>query len=170
MLERRRLGLDGSVREETALPYEVGARDAVTLPLPPTVASAEDPSREVLLVEAAGLRQAQSTSPEPVEGPRHRAWWWFAEDRDGGLVAADLDAQARAVLGGYEVTVTARCLVKDLAVLADRVAPDAVVDAMLVTLLPGETATIAVTSATDVAPEAFVEPLVLRSANQLLGR
>ena len=51
---------------------------------------------------------------------------------------------------------------------ADRVAPDGRVDAMLLTLLPGESATIRVTTAADVPREAFLDPLVLRSANQLL--
>jgi beta-mannosidase len=72
--------------------------------------------------------------------------------------------------GGYAVSVTARALVKDLAVLADRVAPDARVDTMLLTLLPGESATIAVRTGAEVPPEAFLDPLVLRSVNQLLVR
>ena len=87
---------------------------------------------------------------------------------DADLPAQDLETRARAVDGGYEVSVTARALVKDLAVLADKVAPDARVDAMLLTLLPGESATIGVRALDDVAPEAFLDPRVLRSANQLV--
>ncbi|MGI3780714.1 MAG: hypothetical protein ACRYG2_08040, partial [Janthinobacterium lividum] len=115
--------------------------------------TAVDPAREVLLAEADGLR----------------GWWWFAEDRDADLPAADLELRAHAVPDGYEVTVTARTLVKDLALLADRVSPDARVSAMLRTLLPGESATIVVHAAEGVAPEAFLDPLVLRSANQLVA-
>jgi beta-mannosidase len=37
-----------------------------------------------------------------------------------------------------------------------------------VTLLPGETATFMIRTAATVAPEAFLDPLVLRCANQLL--
>jgi beta-mannosidase len=40
--------------------------------------------------------------------------------------------------GGYDVEVRAHTLVRELCLLADRVAADAVVDDQLVTLLPGE--------------------------------
>ena len=148
----RRLGVDGTTLAEVGLAYEVAARGTVTLPLPVEVAAAGVPAAELLLAEADG----------------RRGWWRFTEDRDGDLPAPDLEATARAVDGGYAVDVTARSLVKDLAVLPDRVAPDARVDAMLLTLLPGESATIGVTTAADVPPEAFLDPLVLRSVNQLV--
>jgi beta-mannosidase len=64
--------------------------------------------------------------------------------------------------------VTARELAKDVAVLADKVAPDAQVDDMLVTLLPGETAVFTVTTGAAVEPDAFADPTVLRTANQLV--
>ncbi|GAA3549945.1 glycoside hydrolase family 2 protein [Microlunatus spumicola] len=148
----RRLGFDGTDVETVALPFAVSARGAVTLPLPAGVATSGDPSRELLLAEAGGLR----------------GWWWFAEDRDAALPAQDLTVAARAVADGYEVTVTAQALVKDLAVLADRVAPDGRVDDMLLTLLPGESATVRVAAPPGATPEALLEPLVLRSANQLV--
>nr|WP_232530983.1 glycoside hydrolase family 2 protein [Microlunatus antarcticus] len=150
----RRLGFDGTALADVELAYDVAPRSAVTLPVPADVATAGDRAAEVLLAEVDG----------------RRGWWWFAEDRDAALPGQDLSARAWAVDDGYEVTVTARSLVKDLALLADRAAPDARVDAMLLTLLPGESATITVRSAAGVAPEAFLEPLVLRSANQLVYR
>jgi len=148
----RRLGFDGTALETVALPYEVPARGAVTLPLPADLATAGDPARELLLAEAGGLR----------------GWWWFAEDRDAALPAQDLTVGARAVADGYEVTVTAQALVKDLAVLADRVVPAGRVDDMLLTLLPGESATVLVAAPAGASPEALLEPFVLRSANQLV--
>ena len=148
----RRLGFDGTTLAEATLRYDVAPRDAVTLPLPGDVVAPGDPTREVLLVEAEGSR----------------GWWWFAEDRDAELPPQDLDAEAYAVAGGYEVRVTARALVKDLAVLVDRVAPDARSGAMLLTLLPGESATVTVETTDRVPPEALLDPLVLRSANQLV--
>ena len=48
---------------------------------------------------------------------------------------------SRTTPEGYRLTVTTQAFLRDLAVLADRLAPDAVVDDMLVTLLPGESAT-----------------------------
>jgi len=148
----RRLGLDGTVLAQDALPFAVGARDAVTLPLDAALAVPVDAADEVLLAEVDG----------------RRGWWWFAEDRDSRLRAPGLDAEVRAVPGGHDVVVHARTLLKDLAVLADRAAPDAEVDELLVSLLPGETTTFRVTTAA-LDGEALLSPLVLRSANQLVS-
>jgi beta-mannosidase len=63
--------------------------------------------------------------------------------------------------------VTAQTYTRDSSVLADRVAADAHVDEALVTLLPEETATFEVRTTATVRPAAFLDPLVLRSANQL---
>ncbi len=72
--------------------------------------------------------------------------------------------------GGYRITVTAHSYARDVFVQADRVDPRATVDAGLVTLTAGRSAVFAVTSDADIPPEAFLDPLVLRSANQLLAR
>ncbi len=91
----------------------------------------------------------------------------FGEDLEHDYEPAALSAEAAAVAGGYRVDVTASALARDVALLADRVAPDAVVDDMLVTLLPGETRSFLVRSAATVDPATFAGPLVLRSANAL---
>jgi beta-mannosidase len=72
-------------------------------------------------------------------------------------------------LNGYRVSVTAHALVRDLAVLADKVHPDAVVDDMLITLLPGESVVFTVTSAAEFDPTLLLDSKVLRSANQLVA-
>ena len=59
--------------------------------------------------------------------------------------------------------------VRDLALLVDRIAPDAEVDEMLVTLLPGESVTFHVTGAEGADPLDFSDPLVLRSVHQLVA-
>ena len=77
-----------------------------------------------------------------------RGLWFFAEDRDSDAAAARRSTHRRpGPTDGYQVTVTAIGLVRDLALLVDKVDPDAVVDDMLVTLLPGESVTWQVTSA-----------------------
>ncbi|MEU4250017.1 glycoside hydrolase family 2 protein [Amycolatopsis sp. NPDC026612] len=91
----------------------------------------------------------------------------FGEDLEHDYEPGALTVAAAAVAGGYRVDVTASALARDVALLADRVAPDAVVDDMLVTLLPGETRSFLVRSAATVDPAAFADPLVLRSANAL---
>ena len=55
-------------------------------------------------------------------------------------------------------------------VLADRVAPDAEVDDMLVDLLPGESHTFLVRTAAEVDPAEFTREPVLRSAASLHPR
>nr|WP_231121577.1 hypothetical protein [Motilibacter peucedani] len=149
-----RRGLDGTVLEEAALALSAGPRQTVRLPVPPEVASSEDPAHELLVAEAEGAA---------------RALWHFAEDRDTALTTADLETRVEQVDGGYDVTVHARTFVKDLVLLADKVSPDASVDDMLVTLLPGETTTFHVSSEAQLDADALVAPRVLRSANQLVA-
>ena len=67
---------------------------------------------------------------------------------------------------GYDVTVTATALAKDLAFFPDRLDPAARVDSGLVTLSAGESHTFHVTGAK--APE-WVGVPVLRSANDLVN-
>ena len=148
----RRVDLAGGTLAEQRLPFHVAPRSTVTVVLDATVSEPGQPGRELISVDAQGVR----------------AFHFFAEDIVLELPAPKLQATAEAVPGGYRVQVTARRLVKDLALLADRVAPDAVVDDQLVTLLPGESTTITVRSAAVVDPASLLDPAVLRSANQLV--
>jgi beta-mannosidase len=144
-----RLTLAGERRATAALPVSVPARAAVTVPLVGAVAAAEDPRQELLLAEADG----------------ERAWWFFAEDRDIRYPAPAYDAAVEAFAAGAWVTVTARSLLRDLTLFPDRLDPAATVDRALVTLLPGESATFAVTSSRPLDPGALTSRPVLRFAN-----
>ncbi len=146
-----RRGFDGTVLQRCELSLEVAGRDTVTLELPVEFASPQDAAAELLVAET----------------DRARAYWFFREDKDLALPAPRFDAEASAVDGGYLVRVTARALLRDLSVLADRVCADAVVDDMLLTLLPGESAAVLVRTTQTCEPAAFLDPAVLRSANQL---
>jgi len=64
--------------------------------------------------------------------------------------------------------VTAGALVRDLALLVDKVDPAATVDDMLVTLLPGETVVFEVATVVTGAEADLVSADVLRTANELL--
>jgi beta-mannosidase len=92
----------------------------------------------------------------------------FAEDRDARYAPAPLRAEAVAVPGGYRVDVRAESFARDVAILADRVAPVAEVDVQLVSLLAGEARSFTVRTAATVEPAAFADPLVLRCANSLV--
>jgi beta-mannosidase len=148
-----RHGFDGTLHAKAVVQLDVEARESVTLPVPAEVATPHDRAQEVLVVEGLG----------------QRAWWQFAEDVDAALPAQQLSATATQVEGGYRVDVRAEAYVHDLALLADRLAPDAVVDDMLVTLLPGDSVQFLVRTECSLPVEALVAPSVLRSANQLVA-
>ncbi len=141
-LERR--GFDGTLSSGETLPFAVPARSAAV------VASAGE-RRGVLVAESRDVRRVHL----------------FGEDIDHRYAPAGLTARVEPVPGGYRVAVTASALAVDIALLADRVAEDAVVDDLLVTLLPGETHTFTVRTAAAVEPGAFAHPLVLRCANEV---
>ncbi|MBX6357600.1 MAG: glycoside hydrolase family 2 protein, partial [Micromonosporaceae bacterium] len=124
---------------------------AATVPLPADVAVPEDPRAELLLAEATG----------------DRAWWFFAEDRDLAYPKAEYDARAEAAPDGALVTVTARTLLRDLALFPDRLDPSATVDDALVTLLPGESVTFTVRASTPLDPALLTSPPVLRCVNDI---
>jgi beta-mannosidase len=151
-LPLRALDFDGKLRDEELLTISAAPWSVAAVPLPALLAASPRPEQELLV---AG------------DGPG-RAVWYHREDKDLALPPPAVTAVAEPTAAGYQVTVEAATLQRDLALLADKAAPDAVVDDMLVTLLPGEKAVFAVRTATAVDPAELVSPRVLRSANQLL--
>lgn len=149
-----RRGFDGEVLAESSVDVDLAPRTTERVAVPSSVATAGDATGELMVAELGD----------------ERGLWFFAELRDSALGEADLETEARRVDGGVEVVVTARTLVRELALLVDVAAPDAEVDDMLVTLLPGERAVFTIRTGSDVDPSRFVSPDVLRSANALLTR
>jgi beta-mannosidase len=127
-------------------------RAVTDTPLPADLLAVGDPSREVVIADIDGLRAVRL----------------FAEDTELAYEPDAVSAAAELTPDGWAVTVTASSFARDVAVLADRIAPDAMIDDMLVDLLPGETRTFIVRTGTVVDPEAFTAPEVLRSANALV--
>jgi beta-mannosidase len=151
-LEVRRLSFDGSQLAVMSVPTDIPARGTVTLEVPAAVGPPVDGAGELLIATLGD----------------QRALWFFAEYRDSNLDSPRLTVTAARVGGGYAVTVTAANLVRDLALLVDKLDGGARVDDQLVTLLPGESVTFAVTSAAVIEDAAWADPTVLRSANQLV--
>ena len=140
-IERR--GLDGSVLATWTESLDLAPRATQELPLPAeSAAGAVD--RELLVA---------STGAE-------RAFWFFAEDKDLAYPPAEYDVE----VDGQSVRVTARTLLRDLSLFPDRLAPDATVDDMLVTLLPGESHTFVVQGVSALEPDNLTKP-VLRCVN-----
>ena len=156
-----REGFDGTVSAEAVLDVVVEARATVEVLLPGDVATPERPGSELVVARAPD---------EGGGGPGGRALWFFAEDRDTACARQEdvLTATVHPVDGGYRVDLAASALVRDVAVLADRLDPAATVDDMLLTLLAGESASVHVTTAAILGAGDLVSREVLRSANQLV--
>jgi beta-mannosidase len=161
-LTLRRVAYDGRVLASEQVSLTVAARDTVTAPVPSSVAEFGAPESELLVASADGVA---------------RGLWFPVEPRDSALAAAALTTSVTALAAGagveagagYRVEVTAGSLVRDLALLVDKVDPAATVDEMLVTLLPGETAVFMVTSDVAGVGKELVSGRVLRTANELVG-
>jgi beta-mannosidase len=152
VVERRAFG--GEVFAQWTAGLEVGARDTAGLRIPADVATPVDVASELLVVTAGDRRTT----------------WFFAEDKDLAYPEPQLDIEVTSNSGVAEVRVTARTLVRDLAVFADRLDPAASTDDMLVTLLPGETHTFGVDGLTrSLAPHEVAGAPVLRCAGDSAG-
>jgi beta-mannosidase len=149
-----RLAISGEPRAKAAIELDVPPHSAVTLPLPSDLTASDDPRRELLVADADG----------------QRAWWFFAPDRDIAYPPPEYEATAERAPDGWRVTVHAGTILRDLALFPDRLDPAASVDDLLVTLLPGESATFAVRSRLDLDPAALTARPVLRCVNDVAAR
>jgi beta-mannosidase len=150
-LEVTRQDFTGNVVARSALAIVARPGESSAIELEGAVATAERPADEVLVVSAEG----------------HRALWFYAEDRDLHLPAPQLSARAERAGDGYDVVIEASTLQRDLALLVDKLDQAARVDDMLLTLLPGSSVRLHVSSPSTLDEAALVGPGVLRSANQL---
>ncbi|GAB2606063.1 glycoside hydrolase family 2 protein [Streptomyces capparidis] len=146
----RRVAVDGTVAAEARVPFSAGPRSVVRVALPEHVVPAPGCAKELLVVDAGELRALWSACPDRE----------FAHPRP----AYDVEVARRGA--GAEVTVRARALLRDLLLQADRLHPDAVADRGLVTLLPGESVTIAVANWPEPSREAAEAALYCVNAAQ----
>lgn len=113
------------------------------------VGVAGDPAQELLVADTG----------------TERAIRFLADDLDIAYPEPRFDTAVTRTATGYDITVTARSLVHELAVFADRLAPDAEADQCLLTLLPGDHATIRVTTRYQLDPARLTARPVLRCLN-----
>jgi beta-mannosidase len=150
----KRLRLDGTVLAEFEFWRLLCDRfEAKAFTLPQDIATADDPGNEVIVVDMLD----------------RRAFHYFVEDIDLKLPKPEMRIEVSKRKGGYAVAVTAVSLLKDLCLMADRLDPDAVVDTMLITLLPGETHVFEVETQAAIGVADIVVGTVLRSANDLVS-
>ncbi|GAA4200528.1 glycoside hydrolase family 2 protein [Microbispora amethystogenes] len=144
-----RLSLAGEILAKERFDVSVAVRGTASADLPEAVARSGNPAGEVLV---ATLGDA-------------RALWFPREDPAMDYPPAEMDTVVEEIEDGQRVTVTARTLVRELAIFPDRLDPRATVDDQLVTLLPGETAVFHVSGGSP-DPGALVRHPVLRCVNE----
>ncbi|MEV0582955.1 glycoside hydrolase family 2 protein [Nonomuraea sp. NPDC050310] len=143
-LEQRRLTVGGETLAEGRVAVEVPARSTAVVPL------LDGPDAGLVAITLG----------------EHRRLHFLAEDPQAGLPVAAYDTRVTAEPGGVAVTVTARTLLRELALFPDRLDPAATVDEQLVTLLPGESVTFHVATERELDPAALIGHPVLRCVNE----
>ncbi|WP_329373105.1 glycoside hydrolase family 2 protein [Streptomyces sp. NBC_00669] len=146
----RRVSVDGEVLAEARVPFTAAARTVADLPVPEQLRPAAGSTTQLLTADADADADADAGSG--ADGLR--AYWFPARDKDFAYPRPrwDLELAVRGDGAGgpegaapaVEITVTARTLLRDLLLQADRLGPAATADRGLTTLLPGERATITV--------------------------
>ncbi|MFI6079421.1 glycoside hydrolase family 2 protein [Streptomyces sp. NPDC051217] len=127
----RRTAADGRTLAETTVTVRAGARSVAVASVPDELLPDADSAKEFLVADAGELRAVHF----PV---RDREFAFPAPRYDVETVPHGDEADV------VDVVVTARTLLRDLLLQADRLTPTAVADQGLLTLLPGESATIRV--------------------------
>ena len=95
-----------------------------------------------------------------------RGFWWFAADYDMPYDQPRVDASLTRTPDGYQLSVRASSVIRDLCVFVDRLDPDAVVSDAVVTLLPGDTATFDIATRRTMTLDALTRPPVMNCANR----
>ena len=147
-----RQAFTGEVLATAELRLRVPPRSTALLDLADDLLEPADPRSEVLVAITTDARTD----------------YLFGEDRELRYHPAPFTASVTPVADGYRVDVLATSYVRDLALLADKVATDAVVDDMLISLSAGEAHHFVVrTSERLHEPSTLLHPRVLRCANTL---
>ena len=149
VLSRERL--DGLALANVDVEVNVEPRTVTPIALAEEIFRPDDPAAEIVVARLEDLIRVHT----------------FVEDIELALEPDPLQVNVSQADNGYAVTVTARSLARDVALLADQATPDASVDDALITLTAGQSATFHVrTIARDIA-QALTRPPVLRTANDL---
>ncbi len=148
-----RIRVDGTVQASGTLTLAAPGFGACRLPLPAALSEPGDVSAELLvLTSSSGARAIHA----------------FAEDRDLAYQPLDVEVEVERTGEDVVVSITARGLVRDLCLFADRVSPEAEADQALITLLPGESAAIRVSNVPPGREGELTRYPVLRAVNDLV--
>ncbi|AXK33569.1 glycoside hydrolase family 2 protein [Streptomyces armeniacus] len=134
----RRMSADGRTLAGTRLDLGAAARTVAEAAVPAELVPDAGSGKEYLVADA----DADADAGDAERGLR--ALHFPVRDREFAYPAPRFDVELARRGDAVEVTVTARTLLRDLLLQADRLGPEATADRGLLTLLPGERATIAV--------------------------
>lgn len=148
-LQVTRFSVAGKELAQERHAIKVGARSRHVIVLTEPLTNPADPNRELIVAELDDRRTIH----------------FFAEDVRVAFDVPELDIAVADVDGGVEVHVTARTLLRDLMLAADRVDPGCEVDTQIVTLLPGETHRFMVSTTVAASDPRWYEPTVLYCVN-----
>ncbi|MFC1415058.1 glycoside hydrolase family 2 protein [Streptacidiphilus cavernicola] len=128
-VELRRVAADGTTTARFTTTVEAAERSVAHVELPSELTCDADRAKEFWVADADGLR----------------ALHFAAADRDFAYPQAEFDVTVDTREHDTLITVTARTLLRDLLLRADRLDPAAATDRGRITLLPGEQAAFTVT-------------------------
>lgn len=148
----QRLAFDGTELAVHRQDLTLGAFETKTIEIPADVAKADNEAGEFIVASFDGVRGT----------------WFFAAPRDSELTPANIETVVSPTDTGATVRITAANLVRDLALLADVVHPEARVDQSLITLLPGEHVTLRVDLPQGIDANRINRGGVIRTANELV--
>ncbi len=140
----RRISDAGVDLARRRVPVAVPPRGVQRLAVPPEVLDWDEPAAEVIVAELQG----------------RRAHWYATEPIASSFVGAPPRLRVHPTDSGAQIEVTATTLLRDFLVQADRIDPAARADRGFLTLLPGESATVAVTGCGPLDPVAVRRPWV----------
>lgn len=151
----RRETLAGEVRASESITATIEAGKQLRVVLSDNLTQFDDKTNEILVASAEGYEQVIYNPSEVI-------------DQQLATPSQAFVAQVRALDDThYELSVTAQSFVRDLFCMVDKVDPQARIDGGLVSLPAGQSVTWNITTSHEVDPQAFLQPSVLRSANDL---
>jgi beta-mannosidase len=150
-LELSRQSLNGVTLAKVIVNVSVEPRTATPIALAAELSTPGDPSAEIVVARFDTLTSVHT----------------FVEDIELALDPSPLDAEVMPTEDGFAVNVTARSFARDVTLMADRAAADAIVDDALVTLPAGQSTTFHVRTSARELEQPLDRPPVLRTANDL---
>ncbi|MEX0775868.1 MAG: glycoside hydrolase family 2 TIM barrel-domain containing protein [Phycisphaeraceae bacterium] len=165
----KRIGFDGQALAHAQSNFDVAAYGNTSLPIPPNIAAPHDAASESIVAQIDDAKPGHAPSPGLAgDQPPAPVFWFFDVDRNLRYPLPKFDTDLAQRGTEYHLTVTARSLLRDLCVFADRLDPNATVSEQMITLLPGDSFTFVIESEELLDKDALSRRPVLRCVNDVV--